>query len=324
MIISKTPYRISFFGGGSDYPIWYNRFPGTVLSATINKHLYISIRELPNFFKHKYKYRIIWSKIENVNSIDKIDHKVVRKLLEIYKIKNGLEINYSGDLPARSGMGSSSSFIVGSINAINVYKNINLTKSILCKKSIAFEQKILKENVGSQDQVSAAYGGINRIDFFKKKIKVKKINKNLKKLEKNLVLIYTNINRTAHEIAATFIDKLLKDKRNYINEIVNIANVAEKNLIDGQIDDFGKLLGESWALKKNLSNQISNNKIDELYNLALKNGALGGKILGAGGGGFLLIYMKEEYKNKFLKKHKNIKEVPFKFSSNGSEIILKS
>ena len=300
MIISKTPYRISFFGGGSDYPIWYNNFPGVVLSATINKYLYISIRELPNFFNHKY--RIVWSKIENVKNIDQIDHKVIRKLLNFYKIKKGLEIHYDGDLPARSGMGSSSAFVVGSINAINMYKNVKLSKSDLSKKSISFEQIILKENVGSQDQVAASYGGINRIDFLKKKIKVKKLSRNIKNLEKNLVLIYTNINRTAHEIASTFVGKLLKEKKGYINEIVDIANIAEKSLNNGHIDDFGKLLGQSWKLKKNLSNKISNNKIDELYELALKNGALGGKILGAGGGGFLLLYMKKNNKKKISSK----------------------
>ena len=166
MIISKTPYRISFFGGGSDYPNWYNYFPGLVLSATINKYLYISIRELPNFFNHKY--RIVWSKIENVKTINQIDHKVIRKLLNFYKIKNGLEIHYDGDLPARSGMGSSSAFVVGSINAINIYNNVNLSKYNLSKKSIEFEQNILNENVGSQDQVAATYGGVNRIDLQKK------------------------------------------------------------------------------------------------------------------------------------------------------------
>ena len=320
MIISKTPYRMSFFGGGSDYPNWYNYFPGLVLSATINKYLYISIRELPNFFNHKY--RIVWSKIENVKTINQIDHKVIRKLLNFYKIKNGLEIHYDGDLPARSGMGSSSAFVVGSINAINIYNNVNLSKYNLSKKSIEFEQNILNENVGSQDQVAATYGGVNRIDFYKKKISIKKLNKNLAKLENNLVLIYTNINRTAHEIAGTFINKLLKEKKNYINEIIDIAKEAEKSLNNGFLDDFGQLLGASWALKKNLSNKISNSKIDELYQLAIKNGALGGKILGAGGGGFLLLYMKKKNKERFLKKYKNITEVPFKFSFKGSEVIL--
>ncbi len=320
MIISKTPYRMSFFGGGSDYPNWYNYFPGLVLSATINKYLYISIRELPNFFNHKY--RIVWSKIENVKTINQIDHKVIRKLLNFYKIKNGLEIHYDGDLPARSGMGSSSAFVVGSINAINIYNNVNLSKYNLSKKSIEFEQNILNENVGSQDQVAATYGGVNRIDFYKKKISIKKLNKNLAKLENNLVLIYTNINRTAHEIAGTFINKLLKEKKNYINEIIDIAKEAEKSLNNGFLDDFGQLLGASWALKKNLSNKISNSKIDELYQLAIKNGALGGKILGAGGGGFLLLYMKKRNKQRFLKKYKNITEVPFKFSFKGSEVIL--
>jgi D-glycero-alpha-D-manno-heptose-7-phosphate kinase len=183
----------------------------TVLSATINKYLYISIRKLPNFFNHKY--RIVWSKIENVKTINQIDHKVVKELLKYYRIKDGLEIHYDGDLPARSGMGSSSAFVVGSIKAINAYNNKNLSKYDLSKKSIEFEQNFLKENVGSQDQIAATYGGVNRIDFNKKKIKIKKLKNNLKKLENNLALIYTNINRTAHEIAETFINKLQKIKK---------------------------------------------------------------------------------------------------------------
>ena len=320
MIITKTPYRISFFGGGSDYPSWYNYFPGLVLSATINKYLYISIRKLPNFFNHKY--RIVWSKIENVKTINQINHKVVRELLKFYNTKDGLEIHYDGDLPARSGMGSSSAFVVGSIKAINAFNNKSLSKYDLSKSSIEFEQNILKENVGSQDQIAATYGGVNRIDFNKREIKIKGLKKNLEKLENNLALIYTNISRTAHEIADTFINKLVKDKKSFIDEIISTAKEAEKNLNNGNLDEFGELLGHSWKLKKNLSNKISNNKIDELYNLAIKNGALGGKILGAGGGGFLLLYIKKNDKKKFLKKYKKIIEVPFKFSFEGSKLIL--
>jgi len=163
MIITKTPYRISFFGGGSDYPSWYNYFPGLVLSATINKYLYISIRKLPNFFNHKY--RIVWSKIENVKTINQIDHKVVRELLKFYNTKDGLEIHYDGDLPARSGMGSSSSFVVGLMNTVNRYFGFKLNKKNLSKKAIYIEREVLKETVGSQDQVAAAYGGFNSIKF---------------------------------------------------------------------------------------------------------------------------------------------------------------
>jgi len=322
MIISKTPYRISFFGGGSDYPEWYNTYKGTVISSSINKYLYISFRKLPNFFTHKY--RIVWSKIENVKKIDQIQHKVIKHLLKINNINDGLEIHYDGDLPARSGMGSSSSFVVGCLNSFLKLKNKKINKFNLANNAINFEQNILKENVGSQDQVAAAYGGFNRIDFYKNNFKIKKIksSENLKILEKNLMLIYTNINRTAHNVAGTYVKKLKNEKKNYIDELICHANEAEKILEKGNIDDFGKLLHSSWILKKKLSKSISNNKIDELYDFAMKNGAYGGKILGAGAGGFLLFYIKNKDKKKLLKKNKKIIEVPFEFSNKGSEIIF--
>lgn len=322
MIISKTPYRISFFGGSSDYPEWYNTYKGTVISSSINKYLYISFRKLPNFFTHKY--RIVWSKIENVKKIDQIQHKVIKHLLKINNINDGLEIHYDGDLPARSGMGSSSSFVVGCLNSFLKFKNKKINKFNLANNAINFEQNILKENVGSQDQVAAAYGGFNRIDFYKNNFKIKKIksSKNLKILEKNLMLIYTNINRTADNVAGTYVKKLKNEKKNYIDELICHANEAEKILEKGNIDDFGKLLHSSWILKKKLSKSISNNKIDELYDFAIKNGAYGGKILGAGAGGFLLFYIKNKDKKKLLKKNKKIIEVPFEFSNKGSEIIF--
>tara|TARA_Y100001970_G_scaffold292668_1_gene435027 strand:- start:14677 stop:15654 length:978 start_codon:yes stop_codon:yes gene_type:complete len=322
MIISKTPYRISFFGGGSDYPSWYNKYGGTVLSTTINKYLYISCRHLPQFFDHKY--RIVWSKIENVKNIKDIKHNAIKKLLTYYKYKSGVEIHYDGDLPARSGMGSSSSFVVGSINALSKFNKNNLTKEELAKESIFFEQKILKEAVGSQDQIAASYGGFNRI-YFKKNnsFKIKKIKQtnNMKILESNLLLIYTSINRSAHKIASNYVNKLTKSKKEYINKLTEHVDEGEKLINSGNIDDFGKLLNSAWIMKKKLDKSISNKKIDQLYSLALKNGALGGKILGAGGGGFLLLYMKKKNRNNFLKKYKNIIHVPFKFSNSGSELF---
>ena len=324
MIISKTPYRISFFGGGSDYPEWYNKFGGSVLSTTINKYLYISCRELPNFFDHKY--RIVWSKIENVKNVDQIQHRAIKEVLKYYKFKKGFEIHYDGDLPARSGMGSSSSFVVGLINGLLAMNNKHLNKKELAKKSIFFEQKILKDVVGSQDQIAATFGGFNRIYFKKNGLfnlkKIKK-NNNLKSLENNLILIYTSISRTAHHIASGYVKKLTKSKKKYINEIIEHVDEAEKILNSGNIDDFGKLLNSAWGLKKKLGKSITNSKIDELYNFALKNGALGGKILGAGGGGFLLLYMKKKNRIKFLNKNRKIINVPFKFSNSGSEIIFK-
>ena len=322
MIITKTPYRISFFGGGSDYPSWYKRYGGKVISTSINKHLYISCRFLPNFFKHKY--RVAWSKIEETKNINEIKHNAVREILKYLKSKKGLEIHYDGDLPARSGMGSSSCFVVGLLKAIYELENKYIDKKFLAKKSIYLEQNIMKEAVGSQDQIAASYGGFNKISFKKNNFKVKKITtKNLKLLNNNLLLIYTGIRRTAHFVAKTFINKLKNEKKNEIKKIISFVDTAESILKSNTIDDFGELLNESWQYKKKLSNRITNNKINDLYDLSIKNGALGGKLLGAGGGGFMLLYVKKNKQKKFLSKIKNIVEIPFKFSDTGCETILR-
>ena len=324
MIITKTPYRISFFGGGSDYPVWYKKFGGSILSTTIDKYIYISCRELPPFFKHKY--RIVWSKIENVKKIDEIQHLTVRKLIKYNKIKTGLEIHYDGDLPARSGMGSSSSFSVGLMRALNYYQNKDIKGINLAKKTLFFEQKIMKETVGSQDQIAASVGGFNRIDFLKNdKIIIKKIlSNNLKKLNSNLLLLYTGIQRNADAIAKKYVHKLSNEKEKNVRKIISNVELGEKMIKSGNINDFGKLLHDAWIEKKELSRSITNHKIDELYQAAIQNGALGGKLLGAGGGGFLLVYIVKQKQKKFLKKLRNITSIPFKFSNNGCEVILNS
>ena len=324
MIISKTPYRISFFGGGSDYPNWFNSYTGKVLSTTINKHIYISCRFLPNFFNHKY--RIVWSKIENVKNVNQIEHLAVKNLLKHLKFNKGLEIHYDGDLPARSGMGSSSCFTVGLMKALEEIKERNISKKYLAQKSIYFEQKIMNEIVGSQDQIAASYGGFNKITFKKNNFRLKKIknNKSIQKLENNLVLIYTGIHRTAHKIAASYTKKLTTEKKIYINKIISLVDEGEKLINSGNIDGFGELLNNAWHLKKKLSNSITNKKIDQLYQLLIKNGAVGGKLLGAGGGGFLLMYVEKKFRKKFLKKLPNLINIPFKFSSEGSKIIFKN
>ena len=265
MIISKTPYRISFFGGGSDYPNWFNRYTGKVLSTTINKHIYISCRFLPNFFNHKY--RIVWSKIENVKNVNQIEHLAVKNLLKYLKFNKGLEIHYDGDLPARSGMGSSSCFTVGLMKALEEIKERNISKKYLAQKSIYFEQKIMNEIVGSQDQIAASYGGFNKITFKKNNFRIKKIknNKSIQKLENNLILIYTGIHRTAHKIAASYNKKLTTEKKIYINKIISLVDEGEKLINSGNIDGFGELLNNAWHLKKKLSNSITNKKIDQLY-----------------------------------------------------------
>ena len=324
MIITKTPYRISFFGGGSDYPSWYEKNGGAVLSTTINKFLYISCRFSPKYFKKKY--RIIWRKIENVQRVNQINHKAVRELLKYLKIKSGLEIHYYGDLPARSGMGSSSCFTVGLMQTLYRIKKINLNKLDLAKKSIYFEQNVMKEVVGSQDQVSATYGGFNKIVFktgggfnvFPFSSKKKKIQK----LNKNLLLVYSGLTRTAHHIAKSYVHKLQTSKKSHILEILNFVKEGERILKEGKLDDFGKLLHESWLEKKSLSPLIANSHINEIYDLALKKGALGGKLLGAGGGGFLVFYVPHHKQKNFIRHFKNLINVPFKFTSEGSNIMF--
>ena len=324
MIITKTPYRISFFGGGSDYPEWYNKFGGSVLSTTIDKHIYITTRFLPNFFKHKYRF--VWSKIENVKKINQIRHKAVKNLLKDFNVQKGLEIHYDGDLPARSGMGSSSCFVVGLTKTLHELYGNKISNMNLAKEVINFEQNKMKEVVGSQDQVAAVFGGFNKILFNKKNsIKVQRIkkNKNIIKLEKNLLLVYTRVHRTAHRIASTFVDKLTTSKRNYITELQKHVEEGERIIKSGNINDFGNLLNSSWILKKKLSSSITNKKIDELYERAMKYGALGGKLLGAGGGGFLLVYMDKKFRKNFFKNNKNIINIPFKFSDSGTQVIFK-
>ena len=326
MIISKTPYRISFFGGGSDYPSWYIANGGAVLSATIDKYIYISCRYLPPFFEHKY--RIVWSQLENVKAINEIKHRAVKEMLKYFKIKSGLEIHYDGDLPAKSGMGSSSVFIVGLMNLLNNFQGKKIKNKILAQKSIHFEQKILKDIVGSQDHVAAAYGGFNKITFkigggFNvHPISIKK--KTLNSLNRNLLLVYTGISRTAHTIARGYVNKLHKSKKSHILQISSLVAEAEKTLRNGDVDNFGKLLHESWLEKKSLSSSITNSFIDEIYNIAINKGAIGGKLLGAGGGGFLLFYVPYFKQKNFIKYFRKLISIPFKFSSEGSAILFKN
>ena len=326
MIISKTPYRISFFGGGSDYPSWYRENGGAVLSSTIDKYINISCRLLPPFFKHKY--RIVWSHIEIVKKINQIKHKAVKKMLKKYNIKDGLEIHYDGDLPARSGMGSSSVFIVGLMNILNNLQGNQIGKKKLAERSIHFEQIILKDIVGSQDQIAASYGGFNKIIFNESggfKVFPFSINQErIKKLNKNLLLLYTGKKRTAHEIAKGYVKKLKTSKRSHILEILNFVSEGEKILKNGNLDDFGRLLNESWLEKKSLSSSISTSGIDDIYNNAISKGALGGKLLGAGGGGFFVFYVPHSRQRNFIKHFRNLITIPFKFTSEGSKIIFKN
>jgi D-glycero-alpha-D-manno-heptose-7-phosphate kinase len=327
MIISKTPYRVSFFGGGTDYPDWYLKNGGEVISATIDKYLYLSIRSLPSFFEHKY--RISYSKIDLAKNIGEIEHPVVRealKLYEFYKEVNlGTELHYDGDLPAKSGMGSSSVFVVGLLKIL-----LGLKKKIsplnLAKKSIHFEQTILRETVGSQDQVAASYGGFNILNFKKNgSFTVENLIKDdsqLKILSENLLLVYTDLSRTANWIAKSYINKLNTSRKDNLDKIVKQTKLAKNLFLAKDYDSIGSLLHEAWMEKRLLSNKVSNNYIDSIYNNGLKNGALGGKLLGAGGGGFILFYVKKNKQKKFINFFKKLTILKIKFSKKGSEIIF--
>lgn len=326
MIISRTPFRISFFGGGTDYPDWYTENSGAVLSTTIDKYCYISIRYLPPFFEHKY--RVVYSFIENVKKIDEIKHPVVRALLNLYTVDKGVEIHHDGDLPARSGLGSSSSFTTGMLNAIYALKGRIISKYDLAQKAIHVEREILKENVGSQDQIAVAHGGLNKIIFHGNHdfcIEPLTLNRErIKELEDHLMLVFTGFSRFASEIAVEQI-KNIPFKKKELRMMLEIVNHAV-NILNSNTDiaEFGNLLDQTWQLKRSLSHNISNLTIDTLYSLAKKNGAIGGKLLGAGGGGFMLFFVKPEKRQKLSEALKDFLEVPFSFEKTGSQIIFYS
>jgi len=324
MIISRTPFRISFFGGGTDYPVWYKENGGAVLSTTINKYCYLNCREFPPFFD--VKHRIVWSKIELVNDVNEIEHPSVREAIKFLNLQDkGIEIHHSADLPAKAGMGASSSFTVGLLNAFYSMKGQMASKRQLAMDAIHLEQDLMKENVGSQDQVAAAYGGFNKILFGGENhvevIPIGVPSQQLAELQDNLMLFFTGLTKLTTEVAKEQIQNTPK-KADELNQMRKLVDEAVKTLSpNGDIDDFGKLLHETWQLKRSLSSQITNSTIDEIYETGMRAGALGGKLLGAGGGGFILFYVKPENQEKVIESLKHLVHVPFKFESSGSQII---
>lgn len=323
MIISKTPLRISFFGGGTDYPVWYRENRGAVLSTTIDKYCYLTVRYLPPFFP--YKHRIVYSKVETINDRNEILHPVVRTALEFLDIKKGMEIHYDADLPARTGLGSSSSFTVGLLNSLYALKGIISSKHQLAKEAIYIERDVLGENVGSQDQTAAAYGGFNKISFFgNDEINLEPITlgkERVSSLQNHLMLFFTGFSRTASEIAKKQIENTPQKKKE-LTLMYQMVDEA-KSILGGNRDigEFGKLLNEAWQLKRSLSDTISNPAIDAIYEKALKAGARGGKLLGAGGGGFILFFVPPEKQAKVREELKNLLDVKFNFENGGSQII---
>lgn len=327
MFISRTPYRISFFGGGTDYPAWFLKNGGAVLSTTIDKYCYINCRVYPPYFSSEIKHRIVWRHVENVASINDILHPAVREGLRFMDFDDttGLEIHHQADLPARTGIGSSSAFAVGLIHALSGLQGQLIEKHELALKAIELEQKVLKENVGCQDQVATAYGGLNNIRFHQNgEITVHPItisNKRKEELQSKLLLYFTGASRSASSIAADVIANIgnkkdiLQQMQNYVDEAISIICGT------GDLDDFGLLLHENWMLKRQQSNLISNSNIDHIYQTALNNGALGGKLLGAGSSGFMIFYVPPNKQDKLKNALSGYMNVPFKFENEGSTLI---
>jgi len=324
MIISRTPFRISFFGGGTDYPSWYIKHGGSVLATTIDKYCYLTCRYLPPFFEHRI--RVVYRKIESCQSLEEISHPAVREVLRYLNVERGVEIHHDGDLPARSGMGSSSSFTVGLLHALHALCGHMPTKHQLAKDGIYIEQECIKEVVGSQDQVLAAYGGLNHISFLPSgEISVRPVTittERLKELNSHLMLFYTGIVRTASNIAESYVNDI-DNRRRQLRIMKDLVDESLSILSNGDnITSFGKLMREAWDSKRSLSDKVSNPHVDEMYNQALSAGALGGKLTGAGGGGFMLLFATPSVHREIRDRLNKLIYVPFKFDSSGSQIIF--
>ena len=325
MIISRTPFRISLFGGGTDYPTWFREHGGAVLGAAINKYCYISLRRLPPFFEHRS--RIVYSKIELVREISDIEHPAVRGILMDLAVKDGLEIHHDADLPARSGVGSSSSFTVGLLNALYALNSQMISKRDLGREAIRIEQEVLKENVGCQDQLWAAYGGLNRIEFFPDgafSVSPLVLSPDRRKeLEQSLLLFFTGFSRFSSDFAHDQI-KNMKSRRSQLRTIRSMVDSAVNILVDKRspIRELGELLHESWRLKRELTERVSNSKLDEIYEAGREAGAIGGKLLGAGGGGFMVFLVDPHKRESVRDRLKDLIHVSVEFEDDGSKIVL--
>lgn len=324
MIISRTPYRLSFFGGGTDYPAWYEKHGGAVLSTTIDKYCYINCRFLPPFFEHKH--RIVYSKIELIQKVDEIQHPAVRAALKFMNIDEGLEVHHDGDLPARTGTGSSSAFSVGLIHALYALKETMVTKKQLAVDAIEIERNILKESVGSQDQIAAAFGGLNKIMFRQDgSFTVEPVimgGPRFLAFQDHLMLFFTGFSRYASDIAKKQIENM--DKKNAALASMQQMVGQGLDILNGQEDlaEFGRLLHESWMLKRSLADGVSTPEIDQIYEAARSAGAIGGKLIGAGGGGFVLVFARPQDHKAIREKLKKLIVVPIRFEMNGSQIVF--
>jgi D-glycero-alpha-D-manno-heptose-7-phosphate kinase len=325
MVITSTPLRISFFGGGTDYPVWYREHGGAVLSTTIDKSCFITCRWLPPFFE--YHSRISYTKVENVRVNTEIQHPSVRACLQFLGIGEGVEVHHIADLPARTGLGTSSAFTVGLLHGLYALKNQMRDKHSLAMEAIKVEQDILKEAVGAQDQVSAAYGGFNRINFGTDgSVEVNRIltsGDRLVDLERHLALYFTGFSRIASDIAQEQL-RLTPHKTRELEAMLSLVDEAETIITSPgrPLEDFGRLLHEGWSIKRTLTQRITNAAIDEIYEAGISAGALGGKLLGAGGGGFMVFFVPPERREALRERLKKLLCIPFKFSTRGSHVVV--
>jgi D-glycero-alpha-D-manno-heptose-7-phosphate kinase len=327
IVITRTPFRISFFGGGSDYPEWLDHEPGAVLSTAIDKYVYLTCRYLPPFLG--IRHRVVWRHVELIDSISEILHPAVREGLRYLEFDDsrGIELHYQGDLPARSGMGSSSSFAVGLIQALLCLRGRPADKRKLAEMAIELEQNRMKDTVGSQDQVAVAHGGLNTIrfkcggSFEVNALDLPKAREN--ELVQRLMLFFPGRSRLASEVACTVTQNLVK-RSDSVRHMVAMVDEGEKILRGGDLDDFGRLLHESWLIKRSLSNRVSSPQIDDIYATARQAGAIGGKLLGAGGAGFVLLYAPPDRRKAISSALQGCIDVPFAIDHDGSSIIYQA
>ncbi len=324
MIITATPFRMSFLGGGTDYPAWFKRNGGAVLSVTINKYCYLQCRNLPPFFE--YKNRVVWSRIETTKDTDSIEHPAVREAMRYLGITGGLEVHHFGDLPARTGLGSSSSFAVGLLHALFRLRGEVVSKRRLADEAIHLEQALLKENVGIQDQIAAAFGGLNRVDIGQNgEYAVQPVlmsDARKRDFEDHMILLFTGIARHASVIAKKQIDAL-PEKEAVVRRMQALVDEGLEVLANGNdLRAFGDLLDESWQLKRSISDAVSTAAVDEIYARARAAGAIGGKLLGAGGGGFMLLFVEPARRAQISAALGEYLQIPFRFERSGSRIVL--
>lgn len=325
MIISRTPFRVSLFGGGTDYPDWYQQHGGAVIGTAINKYCYITVRNLPPFFEHKH--RVVYSKVELPNELSEIEHPAVKAVLMEMAQQTGIEVQHQADLPARSGLGSSSSFTVGLLNAVKALRSETCSANWLAQEAIRIEQSVIKENVGSQDQCWAAHGGTNFIEFSTNgdiKVSPLSIEQNNKALlDSHMMLFFTGLSRIASHIAGKKIENIAI-KQQQLERIQGMAYQAKEVILSPNIyiADLGEMLQETWSLKKQLADNVTNNEVDEIYQHAMSAGAYGGKLLGAGGGGFIMFLAPPEKHQAIKNKLNNLIHVNVKTGACGSKIVM--